>query len=73
VFLEIDGRLKYEHFRREGETLEQFLMREKRREELICQLTGWICIRLTWADLEHPVRTARRIRRVLEGRSRASR
>ena len=71
VFLELDGRLKYERFRRDGETLEQFLMREKRREELICQLTGWVCIRLTWADLEHPRRTAQRIRRVLESRSRA--
>lgn len=70
VFLEFDGRLKYERFRREGETLEQFLMREKRREEQICQLTGWVCIRITWADLEDPVRTARRIRRVLESRRR---
>jgi hypothetical protein len=70
VFLEFDGRMKYERFRRQGETLEQFLMREKRREEQICQLTGWVCIRITWADLEDPVRTARRLRRVLESRRR---
>jgi hypothetical protein len=70
VFLEFDGRLKYERYRREGETLEQYLMREKRREEQICQLTGWVCIRITWADLEDPVRTAQRIRRVLESRRR---
>ena len=68
VFLEVDGRLKYELYRREGETLEEFLLREKRREELICQLTGWVCIRVTWADLENPVHTARRIRRILESR-----
>jgi hypothetical protein len=68
VFLEVDGRLKYEMHRREGETLEQFLMREKRREEQICQLTGWVCVRLTWADLENPIRTAARIRRVLDSR-----
>ncbi len=70
VFLEFDGRIKYERFRREGETLEQFIMREKRREERICQLTGWVCIRITWADLEDPVRTAARIRRILLSRRR---
>lgn len=70
VFLEFDGRVKYELFRREGETLHDYLMREKRREELICQLTGWVCIRITWTDLEHPERTARRIRRILDQRRR---
>ncbi len=68
VFLEFDGRIKYLLHRRANETLEQFLMREKRREELICQLTGWVCIRITWADLENPVRTAQRIRRILDSR-----
>jgi hypothetical protein len=68
VFLEFDGRLKYRMFRRANETLEQFVLREKRREELICQLTGWVCIRITWADLENPVRTAQRIRRILDSR-----
>jgi hypothetical protein len=68
VFLEFDGRIKYEHFRRPGETLEQYLLREKRREELICQVTGWVCIRITWADLERPVVTARRIRKLLDSR-----
>lgn len=68
VFLEFDGRVKYERFRRRGETLEQFLMREKQREERICQLTGWVCIRIGWADLERPRVTARRIRALLESR-----
>ena len=68
VFLEFDGRIKYDEHRRPGETLEQFLMREKAREERICQLTGWICIRITWAQLDAPVALARRIRRVLESR-----
>ncbi len=54
VFLEFDGRLKYELFRRENETLAEYLLREKRREEQICQLTGWVCIRIAWADLENP-------------------
>lgn len=70
VFLEFDGRVKYERFRREGETLEDFVMREKKREERICQLTGWVCIRIGWADLENPLATAARIRRVLDSRQR---
>jgi len=70
VFLEFDGRIKYELFRRDGETLEEYVLREKRREEQICLLTGWICIRITWQDLEQPVRTARRIRRILDSRRR---
>jgi hypothetical protein len=70
AFLEFDGREKYQRYRKEGETLEAFLMREKRREELICQLTGWVCIRITWADLGSPLATARRIRAILERQSR---
>jgi hypothetical protein len=68
VFFEFQGREKYRRYRREGETLEEFLMREKRRIEVICQLTGWVCIPITWADLEHPQRTAARIRRILASR-----
>lgn len=70
VFLEFDGRIKYERYRREGETLEQYLLREKRREELICLLTGWTCLRIQWSDLAHPERTAGRIRRILDARRR---
>ncbi len=69
VFVETDGRFKYRYLRREGESLEDFLLREKRREELICQLTGWICIRIMWEDLAHPQVLARRIRKVMESRA----
>lgn len=68
VFLEFDGRVKYEKFRRDGETLDEFLMREKKREELVCMLTGWTCIRITWADLARPELLATRIRKVLAAR-----
>lgn len=71
VFLEFDGREKYRRFRREGESLEDFLMREKKREELVCLLTGWVCIRITWEDLNRPRTLARRIRGVLDSRARA--
>ena len=72
VFMEFDGKDKYFRHRREGESLEQYVMREKRREELICQLTGWVCIRITWQDLENPARTAHRIRALLASRGRAA-
>ncbi len=68
VFLEFDGRIKYERYRRPGETVEEYVLREKRREELICQVTGWVCIRITWQDLAHPRRTAQRILRILASR-----
>lgn len=69
VFLEFDGRIKYLIYRRPGETLADFLLREKKREERICQETGWICIRIGWSDLENPLETARRIRAVLARRA----
>jgi hypothetical protein len=73
VFLEFDGMVKYTRLRREGETLDEFLMREKAREMLVCQLTGWTCIRITWADLAQPERLARRIRKVMEARAKGRR
>jgi hypothetical protein len=65
VIVEFDGVEKYHRFRRPGETIEQMVMREKRREDLIREATGWIVIRLTWRDLEHPVATTLRIRRAM--------
>lgn len=70
VFLEFDGVAKYRDHRRPGESLEDFLLREKHREERICQFTGWTCLRIRWADLERPAELAARIRRVLDSRSR---
>lgn len=72
VFLEFDGRIKYERLRRQGETLEEVVLREKRREEQICAAVGWVCIRITWEDLARPQVTARRIRAILDGRRPAS-
>lgn len=69
VFLEFDGRIKYEQHRRPGESLADYLMREKRREEQICVHKGWICIRVTWADLQRPAVLARRIMKALDSRS----
>ena len=62
LFLEFDGKVKYQRYLREGESVTDAVLREKQREELICELTGWRCIRIVWADLYHPERTAARIR-----------
>lgn len=65
VFMEFDGKVKYEKLLRPGERASDVVVREKKREELICRLTGWRCIRLTWSDLERPDRTAAKIRALL--------
>jgi hypothetical protein len=67
VFLEFDGKEKYLKFRREGESVVDAVLREKKREERICRLTGWRCIRITWADLYRPAETIADIRSVLAG------
>lgn len=67
VFLEFDGRVKYQELLKPGESATDVVLREKEREKLICRLTGWRCIRITWADLAQPERTAEMIRRALFG------
>ncbi len=65
VFLEFDGAVKYEKLLAPGERASEVVLREKRREELVCRLTGWRCVRLNWADLERPEHTAGVIRDAL--------
>jgi hypothetical protein len=67
VFLEFDGKVKYEKPLKDGESVLDVVLREKKREELVCRLTGWRCIRITWADLIRPHETIVYIRSVLEG------
>ena len=62
VFLEFDGKMKYQKLLKPGESVSDVVLRERDRERLICRLTGWRCIRLVWADLERPEVTAARIR-----------
>ena len=65
VFLEFDGRVKYEKLLRDGERASDVVLRERNREVLVCRLTGWRCIRVTWAELADPARLAARIRAAL--------
>jgi len=67
TYLEFDGKEKYLRYRRPGETVADAVIREKNREALICGLTGWRCIRIVWADLFYPERTAARILATLNG------
>jgi very-short-patch-repair endonuclease len=63
VVVEFDGVEKYHRYRRPGESIEQMVVREKNREDLVRELTGWTVIRITWSDLSRPIELARRIRR----------
>ena len=62
LFLEFDGKVKYERLLKDGEKASDVVFREKQREDMIRRLTGWRCIRLVWADLYTPELTAARIR-----------
>jgi hypothetical protein len=62
LFLEFDGKIKYQQLLKPGESPTDVVLREKRREELVCRLTGWRCIRIVWADLYRAERTAAAIR-----------
>ena len=62
IFVEFDGKVKYEKLLSPGQRASDVVVAEKQREELICRITGWRCIRLTWSDLERPERTAAMLR-----------
>jgi hypothetical protein len=62
---EFDGKQKYLRYVREGEEPGDVVFREKRREDDIRRLTGWMFIRLVWADLFNPIRTAAYLRRLM--------
>jgi hypothetical protein len=58
LFVEFDGKIKYKAPDREGETVVDVVLREKKREELVCRITDWRCLRVIWADLYTPEQTA---------------
>jgi hypothetical protein len=62
---EFDGKVKYGRLLRPGEDPSDAVFREKKREDLLRELTGWRFIRLVWADLYRPLETAARIRSML--------
>ncbi len=62
---EFDGKVKYGRLRREGEAPGDAVFREKQREDLLREVTGWPLVRLVWADLYRGDETAARITRLL--------
>lgn len=66
IWVEFDGKVKYEKLLSTGERASDVVLREKRREALIERLTGWKCIRLTWSDLESPADFLAELRRAIE-------
>lgn len=66
VYVEFDGKVKYGALLRGDQTVTDVVLAEKRREDLIRELTGWRCIRIVWSDLYVPEHTALRIRRLLD-------
>lgn len=65
VVLEFDGREKYLKYLRAGESVTDAVLREKQREDQIREATGWIVIRVVWADLADPRRLIARIERAM--------
>ena len=62
VFLEFDGKVKYEKLLKPGQRAADVVIAEKKRESAICRATGWRCVRITWGDLARPAATAAYIR-----------
>ncbi len=62
---EFDGREKYVRYRRRDETLEEFLLREKAREDALRDL-GWQVVRWVWAELFRKRVIADRLLRAFE-------
>jgi hypothetical protein len=62
LFGEFDGTVKYLRFRKPGESVTDAVLREKRREDELRELTDFGFIRLIWADLFLGEQTANRLR-----------
>ena len=65
AWIEFDGKAKYDGLRRPGDEVVDVMFREKVRQDEIAEITGWRCMRITWADLADPRALGIRIRRFL--------
>ncbi|MEQ6901215.1 hypothetical protein [Nocardioides sp. YIM 152588] len=66
IWLEFDGREKYQRYLRPGEDVTDFVVREKGREDLVAELTGWRCFRVTWPHLAEPVKLDLRLQAFID-------
>ncbi|WP_323791888.1 hypothetical protein [Nocardioides sp.] len=62
---ECDGNVKYEKLLRPGERASDVVLREKRREAMICEATGWSCARFDNDDINWGQHTADRLKAFL--------
>lgn len=62
---ELDGKFKYEKLLRPGERASDVVLREKRREAMIAEATGWSCMRFDNDDVNWASHTADRLRNFL--------
>ena len=61
--------MKYRRFLRSGEDPSDVVFREKRREDLLREATGWPMIRYIYSDLSRPMQTVERTNRMLRRQS----
>ena len=61
--VEFDGDVKYGRLLKPGQSLEDVIRAERAREVRLEELTGLRMFRLTWSDLERPLRTLERLHR----------
>lgn len=64
VLVEFDGRIKYQRYRRAGESITDMVLREKRREESLVD-AGYVVLRLVWADLFDLAKLRARVERAI--------
>ena len=57
---EFDGKVKYGRLLRDGETPGDAVFREKKREDRVCEVTGFRFGRVIWSDLSRPRETIAR-------------
>lgn len=62
VWVEFDGRVKYEKLLGPSDRASDVVLRERDRERQVEAVTGWVCVRVSWSDLAYPERIVARIR-----------
>jgi hypothetical protein len=62
AYVETNGKAKYLELLEPGQRPGDVIGRERRREELVRQLTGFRALHIGWDDLAHPRLTEQRVR-----------
>ncbi|MGA9873924.1 MAG: hypothetical protein WBQ44_22650 [Rhodococcus sp. (in: high G+C Gram-positive bacteria)] len=65
VIGEFDGRVKYSKYLNPGQSPSDAVVAEKYREDAL-RSHGWVVVRWTWSDLEHPERLVEKLERAFE-------